>query len=54
MSLPSTDDVKYTNFRIIFVSRRLEYPRDMLESAVLVTIDEEIKSNVNMQGINFN
>ena len=42
MTLPSTDDVKYSNFRIIFVSRRLEYPKDMLESAVLVTIDEEI------------
>ena len=47
MGLPSTDDVKYTNFRIIFVSRRLEYPRDMLESAVLVTIDEEILKKEN-------
>ena len=42
MSLPSTDEVKDTNFRIIFVSRRLEYPSDILDSAVLVTIDEEI------------
>ena len=42
MSFPSSDDFKYSNFRIIFVSRKLEYPKDLLESSVLVSIDEEI------------